>query len=210
MTAGVRQLLGLALATVSFVGNIIICALPQWRVKEFWREAYPFESNVTVSLMFFEGLWKFCVTTSSVLLTQCQRYEEMRVSISPDLKVARVLIVIVIVIGVFGILLGAAGSKFINFVSDERKRSKMAMASGVVCLIAGIFVLIPVRWTTTFINNNSDQFLSFDFLKSELGASVYIGWITTALLFLGGSLLCRSATVKLTKTLSTSMLTLCK
>ncbi|CAI5643246.1 unnamed protein product [Oreochromis niloticus] len=191
MTAGVRQLLGLALATVSFVGNIIICALPQWRVKEFWREAYPFESNVTVSLMFFEGLWKFC-ETSNVLLTWCKRYDETLAPISTDLKVARVLIIIAIIIGVFGILLGAAGSKFINFVSDERKRNKMAMASGVVCLVAGIFVLIPISWTTTSINNNSDQFLPLGFQKSELGASVYIGWITTALLFLGGGLLCSS------------------
>ncbi|XP_039474088.1 claudin-4-like [Oreochromis aureus] len=190
MTTGLRQLLGLALATISFVGNIIICALPQWRATELLYEVDPFESNVTVSQMFFEGLWKFCVTTSSVLLTRCKRYEEIRVSISPDLKVARVLIVIII--GVFGILLGAAGSKFINFVSDERKRSKMAMASGVVCLIAGIFVLIPVCWTTTTIQNNFNNLLPHVSLKIELGTSLYIGWITTALLFLGGGLLSSS------------------
>ncbi|XP_063340755.1 claudin-4-like [Pelmatolapia mariae] len=196
MTTSLRQLLCLALATISFVGNILICALPQWRATEVLYEVDPFESNVTMSQMFFEGLWKFCASTSSVLLTRCKRYEEMHVSISPDLKVARVLIVIAIITGVFGILLGAAGSKFINFESDKRKRSKMAMASGVVCLIAGIFVLIPVRWTTTTttttIQNNFNNLLPHVSLKIELGTSLYIGWITTALLFLGGGLLCSS------------------
>ncbi|XP_035761267.1 claudin-9-like [Neolamprologus brichardi] len=150
MTAGVRHLLGLTLAIVSFVGTIVICALPQWRVTKIFQQ-------------------------SSIVASQ----------------VARAFTVITIVTGVFGILLGAAGSKFINFVPDERKRSKIAMASGVVCLIAGTFVLIPVCWTTiATIQNNFNSFLPHGTL--ELGAWLYIGWITIALLFLGGGLLCSS------------------
>lgn len=83
MTTGLMPLLGLALATISFVGNILICALPQWRATELLYEVDPFESNVTVSQMFFQGIWKFCATTSSVLLTRCKRYEEIPLSISP-------------------------------------------------------------------------------------------------------------------------------
>lgn len=81
MTTGLMHLLGLALATISFVGNILICALPQWRATELLYEVDPFESNVTVSQMFFQGIWKFCATTSSVLLTRCKRYEEIPLSI---------------------------------------------------------------------------------------------------------------------------------
>ncbi|CAI5643245.1 claudin-4-like [Oreochromis niloticus] len=186
MTAGVRHLLGLALAIVSFVGTIVICALPQWRIEKiFW------ESSNVAPQVFIEGLWKVCGPYSAH--TECKEYEEPFVSISQDLEVARALIVIAIIVGVIGILLGAAGSKFINFVPDERKRSKIAMASGVVCIIAGIFVLIPISWTTittTTIQNNFNNFLPHGTL--ELGASLYIGWITTALLFLGGGLLCSS------------------
>lgn len=189
MTAGVRHLLGLTLAIVSFVGTIVICAFPQWRVTKILEQ-----SSIFDSLVFTEGLWKVCGTFSAQILV-CKKYEETLLPISQDLEVARALIVIAIISGVIGILLGAAGSKFMNFVPDERKRSKMAMASGVVCLIAAIFVLIPVCWTTnatTTIQDNYNNFLPHVSLKSELGASLYIGWITTALLFLGGSLLCSS------------------
>ncbi|XP_005452738.1 claudin-9-like [Oreochromis niloticus] len=189
MTAGVRQLLGLALAIVSFVGTIVICALPQWRVTKILEQ-----SSIIASLAFTEGLWKVCGTFSAQIVA-CKEYEKTPLPISQDLEVARALIVIAIIIGVIGILLGAAGSKFMNFVPDERKRSKMAMASGVVCLIAGIFVLIPVCWTTnatTTIQDNYNNFLPHVSLKMELGTSLYIGWITTALLFLGGGLLCSS------------------
>ncbi|XP_005926334.1 claudin-9-like [Haplochromis burtoni] len=190
MTAGVRHLLGLTLAIISFVGTIVICALPQWRVTKILEQ-----SSIFDSLVFTEGLWKVCGTFSAQILA-CKKYEETLLPISQDLEVARALIVIAIISGVIGILLGAAGSKFMNFVPDERKRSKMAMASGVVCLIAGIFVLIPVCWTTnattTTIQDNYNNFLPHVSLKSELGASLYIGWITTALLFLGGGLLCSS------------------
>ncbi|KAL3970912.1 claudin [Sarotherodon galilaeus] len=191
MTAGVRQLLGLALAIISFVGTIVICALPQWRVTKIFEQ-----SSISAAQMFTEGLWKVCSTFNAQSLA-CIEYEKTLVSISQDLEVARALIVIAIIVGAFGILLGAAGSKFINFVPDERKRSKMAMASGVVCLIAGIFVLIPVCWTTNTtttatIQDIFNNFLPHVSLKMELGASLYIGWITTALLFLGGGLLCSS------------------
>ncbi|XP_063341083.1 claudin-9-like [Pelmatolapia mariae] len=187
MTAGVRHLLGLTLAIVSFVGTIVICALPQWRVTKIFQQSSIFDSQVLT-----EGLWKVC-STFSAQIVECKEYEKTLLPISQDLEVARALIVIAIIVGVFGILLGAAGSKFINFVPDERKRSKIAMASGVVCLIAGIFVLIPICWTTTTtatIQNNFNHFLPHGTL--ELGASLYIGWITTALLFLGGGLLCSS------------------
>ncbi|KAL3970914.1 DNA polymerase epsilon subunit 2 [Sarotherodon galilaeus] len=183
-TAGLRHLLGLALAIVSFVGTIVICALPQWRVTKIFRE-----SSIVASQVFTEGLWKVSSTFSAQIVA-CKEYEKTLLHISQGLEAARAFIVTVI-IGVFGILLGAAGSKFINFVPDEIEKSKMAMASGVVCLIAGIFVLIPIRWTTTAtIQNNFNNFLPHGTL--ELGASLYIGWITTVLLFLGGGLLCSS------------------
>ncbi|XP_005462405.1 claudin-4-like [Oreochromis niloticus] len=188
MTADLRHLLGLALAIVSFVGTIVICALPQWRVTKIFQQ-----SSIIASQMFTEGLWKVC-STFSAQIVECKEYEKTLVPIHQDLEVARAFTVIAIIMGVFGILLGAAGSKFMNFVPDERKRSKMAMASGVVCLIASIFVLIPICWTTTTttIQDNYNNFLPYGTLKMEPGTSLYIGWITTALLFLGGGLLCSS------------------
>ncbi|XP_005926339.1 claudin-4 [Haplochromis burtoni] len=178
MVACERQLLGLALAIIGFVGTISICALPTWTVHKVNHQS----SNNVQS----EGLWKACDTVNAEHV-ECKQYGK-RLYISLDLEVARVLIIIAIIIGVFGILLGVVGSKFINFVPDEMKKSKIAMVSGVAILFAGLFVLIPVCWTTITIT----YVLQGDRVKSEPGALLYIGWITTALLFLGGGLLCSS------------------
>ncbi|XP_030601434.1 claudin-4-like [Archocentrus centrarchus] len=192
MTAGVRRLLGFVMASVSFLGSIIIWALPQWRVTKIQG------SRSDDFDVLCEGLWKFCVTRTYDSVTECRTYDNERGSITQDLEVARALIITGIIFGFIGILLGVAGSKFFSFVPDDMKKSKMVMASGVVFLIAGLFVLIPVRWTTNTINGNFDSELSPsspdspDSLKRELGVSIYIGLITTVLWFLGGGLLCSS------------------
>ncbi|XP_030602597.1 claudin-like protein ZF-A89 [Archocentrus centrarchus] len=190
MTAGVRELLGLVMASVSFLGSIIICALPQWRVTKIQ------DLRSDDFYVLSEGLWKFCYTTRTYdSVPECRTYDSEYVSITQDLEVVRVLIVIGIIVGFIGILLRVVGSKFFNFVPDDMKKSKMVMASGVVLLIAGLFVLISVCWITNTINDNFENDLSpssLDFLKRKLGTSVYIGWITTVLWFLGGGLLCSS------------------
>uniref|UniRef100_A0A3Q0R7P1 Claudin n=1 Tax=Amphilophus citrinellus TaxID=61819 RepID=A0A3Q0R7P1_AMPCI len=179
-----------AMGIVSFLGSIIIWALPQWRVTKKQRS----DDFDVLS----EGLWKFCVTTTHDSVTECWTYDNERGSITQDLEVARALIIIGIMFGFIGILLGVAGSKFFSFVPDDTKKSKMVMASGVVFIIAGLFVLIPVRWTTNTVNGNFNSELSPsspdspDSLKRELGVSIYIGLITTVLWFLGGGLLCSS------------------
>ncbi|XP_030602616.1 claudin-like protein ZF-A89 [Archocentrus centrarchus] len=186
MKAGVRQLLGLAVAIISFAVTILICALPQWKVLKVQG------SGSGDSTVYSRGLWQLCVT-DNMYGTRCFIYENA--PITQDLKAARALIIIAIIVGFTGILLGVAGSKFISFVPDERKKSKMAMASGVVFFIASLFVLIPVCWITNTINDNFNYERSPgspDSLKWVLGASIYIGWITTGLWFLGGGLLCSS------------------
>ncbi|XP_006785240.1 claudin-4-like [Neolamprologus brichardi] len=162
MVACERQLLGLALACIAFVGSIISCALPAWRIMTTFKDFK----------MIVEGFWK--------------RMGYEYIPLPEVMKAARALIIIAIIIEVLGILLGVAGRNFMNFVPDERQRSKMTLTSGIAFLIAGFFFLIPVSWTTNTIN---DHLL---LKKMELEAALYIGWFTTVLLFLGGGLVCSS------------------
>ncbi|XP_039473803.1 claudin-4-like [Oreochromis aureus] len=190
MVACERQLLGLALACIGLLGSIISCALPTWRILTAF-ENFTFITFLTGSKYnkMVEGLWKTCAILPTGQ-TQCTRYKD--IPLPEDMKAARGLIIIAIIIEVLGILLGVAGRNFMNFVPDERQRSKMALTSGIAFLIAGFFVLIPVSWTT---NNINDHFHPNDpkvVKKMELGAALYIGWFTTVLLFLGGGLVCSS------------------
>uniref|UniRef100_A0AAZ1XEA9 Claudin n=1 Tax=Oreochromis aureus TaxID=47969 RepID=A0AAZ1XEA9_OREAU len=144
MVACERQLLGLALACIGLLGSIISCALPTWRIMTAFKD-------YEMLLSIVEGLWKRCAILPTGQ-TQCMGYGY--IPLPEDMKAARGLIIIAIIIEVLGILLGVAGRNFMNFVPDERQRSKMALTSGIAFLIAGFFFLIPVSWTTNTINDH--------------------------------------------------------
>ncbi|XP_073335073.1 uncharacterized protein [Pagrus major] len=143
MVSGGRQILGLALAVIGFLGSIIICALPTWKVTAF------INGNIITAQVIWEGLWMNCVTQSTGQM-QCKIYDSL-LALPQDLQAARALVIIGIIAGVFGILLGVVGGKCTNFVEEERQKSKVAIASGIIFIIAGLMVLIPVCWSANNI-----------------------------------------------------------
>ncbi|KAM3869351.1 claudin-4-like [Diretmus argenteus] len=184
MVSGGRQILGLALAVIGFLGSIIICALPTWKVTAF------IGANIVTSQVIWEGLWMNCVTQSTGQM-QCKIYDSL-LALPQDLQAARALVIIAIIAGVFGIILGIAGGKCTNFVEDERAKSKVAIAAGITFLIAGLLVLVPVCWTANTIIRDFYNPIMTNAQRRELGASLYIGWGSAGLLLLGGGLLCSS------------------
>ncbi|XP_049896845.1 claudin-4-like [Epinephelus moara] len=184
MVSGGRQILGLALAIIGFLGSIIISALPTWKVTAF------IGANIVTSQVIWEGLWMNCVTQSTGQM-QCKVYDSL-LALPQDLQAARALTIIAIIAGVFGILLGVVGGKCTNFVEDERQKCKVAIAAGIVFIIAGLLVLIPVCWTANTIIRDFYNPIMTNAQRRELGASLYIGWGSAGLLFLGGGLLCSS------------------
>lgn len=179
-----RQMIGLALAVLGFLGSIIICALPTWKVTAF------IGANIVTSQVIWEGLWMNCVTQSTGQM-QCKVYDSL-LALPQDLQAARALTVIAVIVGVFGILLGVVGGKCTNFVDDERQKSKVAIAAGIVFVIAGLMVLVPVCWTASSVIRDFYSPITISAQKRELGASLYVGWGSAGLLFLGGGLLCSS------------------
>ncbi|XP_039474047.1 claudin-4-like [Oreochromis aureus] len=175
MKPGRRQLLGLVLAIFGVLGTIISCALPTWRSPE-WRKS--------------EGLWKSCNSGYSyyTTTTPCKSYDSL-LDLPQDLQAAGVLIVIAIIVGIFGVMVGVVGGNCTTLVSNKRKNSKVAIASGITFIISGVLVIIPICWstiTTAFIARHHYDIYRF------MGASLYIGWASAGLLLLGGSLLCCS------------------
>ncbi|XP_017292657.1 claudin-4 [Kryptolebias marmoratus] len=184
MVAGGRQILGIALAIIGFLGAIIICGLPTWKVTAF------IGANIVTSQVIWEGLWMNCVIQSTGQM-QCKVYDSLLI-LPQDLQAARALVVIAIVIAALGILLGVVGGKCTNFVPEENRKAKVAIAAGVVFIIAGVLVLIPVCWSANTIIRDFYNPTLINAQKRELGASLYIGWGAAALLLLGGALLCSS------------------
>lgn len=188
MVSTCKQLLGLSLAIIGFLGSIIVCALPTWKVTAF------IGANIITAQVIWEGLWMNCVTQSTGQM-QCKVYDSLLI-LPQDLQAARALTVIAIIIGVFGIIVGVAGGKCTNFVQDEVQKCKIAIASGILFIIAGLMVLIPVCWTANTIIRDFYNPILTNAQRRELGASLYIGWASAGLLFLGGGLLCSSCPPK--------------
>lgn len=182
------QMLGIALCIIGWIGAIIACALPQWKVTAFIGQ------SIVTAQTTWEGIWMNCVVQSTGQM-QCKVYDSM-LALSQDLQAARALIIISILLGIIGILLAIAGGKCTNCVEDESSKAKIGVGAGVIFIIAGILCLIPVSWTANTIIRNFYNPMLGNPQKKELGASLFIGWGAAGLLIVGGALLCANCPPK--------------
>lgn len=182
MVSAGLQMLGVALAIIGWIGVILVCAVPMWKVTAF------IGSNIVTSQISYEGIWMACVVQSTGQM-QCKVYDSM-LALSSDLQAARALIIIAIVIGIMGILLSMAGGKCTNCVEDESSKTKIGITAGVIFIVSGVLCLVPVCWTAHVIIQDFYNPLLNQAQKRELGAALYIGWGAAALLIIGGALLC--------------------
>lgn len=187
MVSAGLQILGIALSFIGWIGAIIACALPRWKVTAFVGPV------IITAQTTWEGIWMNCVVQSTGQM-QCKVYDSM-LALSRDLQAARALMIICILIGILGILLAIAGGKCTNCVENESSKVRVIIAAGIIFIIAGVLCLIPVSWTAnTVIRNFYNPLQSTE--KKELGASLYIGWGAATLLILGGGLLCANCPPK--------------
>ncbi|KAK7878745.1 hypothetical protein WMY93_030905 [Mugilogobius chulae] len=97
------QILGVLLSFIGWLGTIIACAMPMWRVTAFIGP-----NNVTAQVI-WEGLWMNCVVQSTGQM-QCKVYESIP-ALPQDLQAARAMVIISIIIGTFGVLMAIVGGK---------------------------------------------------------------------------------------------------
>ncbi|CAM2103858.1 claudin-4-like [Caretta caretta] len=178
------QMGGLALSVLGWMGTFLACALPMWKVTAF------IGSNIVVAQVFWEGLWMNCVYESTGQM-QCKIYDSL-LDLSSDLQVARALVVVSIFASFFALLFAFFGAECTRCVDDKEAKAKISVTGGAVFILAGIVLLIPVSWSANTIISNFYNPMVPEALKKELGASLYVGWASSALLVLGGGILCCS------------------
>ncbi|KAM7412657.1 hypothetical protein PAMA_020164 [Pampus argenteus] len=181
------QILGTALSIIGWIGAIVTCALPQWKVTAFIGQ------NIVTAQTTWEGIWMSCVVQSTGQM-QCKVYDSL-LALPREIQAARAFTIVSILVGIVGLLLAIIGGKCTNCVDDESSKAKIGLASGVIFIIAGILCLIPVSWTANaIIRDFYTPVLGSQ--KRELGAALFIGWGASALLVLGGALLCANCPPK--------------
>ncbi|OBS57798.1 hypothetical protein A6R68_11071 [Neotoma lepida] len=176
------QVLGIALAVLGWLGAILSCALPMWRVTAF------IGSNIVTAQTSWEGLWMNCVVQSTGQM-QCKVHDSL-LALPQDLQAARALIVVCIIVAALGMLLSVVGGKCTNCVEDETVKAKTMIGAGAVFIVAALLAMVPVSWTAHNVIRDFYNPLVISGQKREMGASLYIGWAASGLLLLGGSLLC--------------------
>ncbi|NXJ76201.1 CLD4 protein, partial [Trogon melanurus] len=178
------QLGGLTLAMVGWLGSILTCALPMWKVTAF------IGSNIVVAQVFWEGLWMNCVYESTGQM-QCKGYDSL-LELTSDLQAARALVVTSIFTALFAFLAAISGADCTRCVDDNTTKNRFSVVSGVVFILASIMLLIPVSWSANSIVTNFYNPMVPQALKRELGSALYIGWASSALQLFGGGILCCS------------------
>lgn len=180
------QMLASALCLLGWVGVIISCILPMWRVTAFVG------STIVTSQTIWEGIWMTCVIQSTGQI-QCKPYESL-LALGADLQAARALTVLAITVGGMGLILAFVGGKCTRFLDEEEGgvKGKVAVAAGAVLITTGLLCLIPTSWAAGAVVRTFYS-ASIDAQRRELGACLYIGWGASLLLILGGGLFISSS-----------------
>lgn len=188
------QILGISLAILGWVGVILTCALPMWKVSAFTGV------NIVTAHIIWEGIWMSCVVQSSGQ-TECKAYDSM-LALSSDLQAARALVSLAMVTGTAGLILTAVGGKCTNIVAGSSLKGKALKLASLVLIATGVLCLVPVSWTASSITKDFYNPTLTDAQRRELGASLYVGWGASVLFILGGVLLSNPCAPKNEESLS--------
>lgn len=164
------EVVSISLVRLSWLVTIICCALPFWR-----------GTKVSEEIIIWEGLWGMCEAQGLEIL-QCVKYSHT--TLPRDIQVSQVLVVTCIILTWLGLVLDRyRGDR--TCVPNPSTREKMTVATSVLFLGLGVLLLVSVSWVThNVIHGNS---LSLSLMETMMGVSLYLGWLSSLLLLLGGA-----------------------
>ncbi|KAG7243199.1 hypothetical protein INR49_015901 [Caranx melampygus] len=117
------QIIGILLACIGWLGTIITCATPMWKVTAY------IGGNIVTSQVIWEGLWMNCVKQSTGQM-QCKVYNPL-LALPSELQAARTMVVIAVIAGVFGVLMAVVGGNDLLLTGTdsrgEHRRSAAAL-----------------------------------------------------------------------------------
>ncbi|KAM9856816.1 claudin-4-like [Aulostomus maculatus] len=177
------QLLGLVLAVLGWVSGALVCAAPLWRVSAFVG------GELVIAQVLWEGLWMNCLSQTTGQI-QCKTYDST-LALPTSSQVARGLTVLSLLLCLLALLLGVTGAKCTHCMGkgNQVSKARLARTAGVLFLVAGLAYLIPICWTAySIIKDFYDPNVAAP-LKRELGPALYLGWGSSVLLLVGGTLL---------------------
>ncbi|XP_004619031.1 claudin-8 [Sorex araneus] len=177
------QMAGLVLGGVGMVGTIAVTIMPQWRVSAF------IGSNIVVFENLWEGLWMNCMRHANIRM-QCKVYDSL-LALPPDLQASRGLMCAACVLSFLAFMTAVLGMKCTRCTGeDQRVKGYILLTAGIIFIVTGVVVLIPVSWVANSIIRDFYNPIVDAAQKRELGEALYLGWTTALVLIAGGALFC--------------------
>ncbi|KAG9348434.1 hypothetical protein JZ751_002169, partial [Albula glossodonta] len=179
MANSALEIAAMCVSLLGLIGAAASTGMPMWRVTAFIGE------NIIVMETRWEGLWMNCYRQANIRM-QCKVYDSL-LALSPDLQAARGLMCCSLALGGLGVLIAIAGMKCTACIQgNDRAKRVVLIIAGSMIIMACICVIIPVSWTGHVIIRDFYNPLLLDAQRRELGEALYIGWVSAALLFVGG------------------------
>ncbi|NXU11301.1 CLD8 protein, partial [Pardalotus punctatus] len=204
MGSGAARALALLLGGTGAAGTVAVTAMPQWRVSAF------IGSNLIVLEDAWEGLWVHCSRQPDLRML-CQPYGSA-LTLAPALRAARALMCAGTALALLALLVTILGMRSTwstwstrNMRSMRSTRSTRSTrsprccrpaegcgtaAAGLLFLLAGVVVLIPLCWVAKSIISDFYNPWVNAAQKRELGQALYLGWGAALCLLAAGSVFC--------------------
>lgn len=185
MVQGISEIAAWCVGFIGLIGAAATTGLPMWKVTAF------IEENIIVMETRWEGLWMNCYRQANIRM-QCKMYDSL-LFLPREMQAARGLMCSSVALSGMGLLAALAGMRCVScFRRNPRAKTIILMVAGVMQLMACLCVFIPVSWTGHVIIMDFYNPLLLDAQRRELGAALFIGWVTGACFFASAMLfLCR-------------------
>ncbi|KAH1187863.1 hypothetical protein KIL84_020612 [Mauremys mutica] len=169
MASGVLQIVGLVVGGIGLAGTFAVTGMPQWRVTAF------IENNIIVFETIWEGLWMHCIRQANIRM-QCKVYDSL-LALSPDLQASRGLMCSASALSFLAFMIAVMGMKCTQCTGNNKRiKGHILLAAGILFILSGIVVFIPVCWVANTIIRDFYNPVVNVAQKRELGEALYIGW----------------------------------
>lgn len=169
------EVAGFGLALTGWLCAILTRCVALWKVSGALN-------NTTATLpAYWDGVWlewdQWDLAHDGRL--HCSFYQTL-LSLSGNFWTWRVLVTAAIVAGVFAVVIGAGGVFWFPMLGQIK------VASGALFVLSGILLLVPTAWTC---HHTSQPLEGAEQLRRHWGPALYFGWISFALMLVGGVIL---------------------
>ncbi|XP_034024505.1 claudin-3-like [Thalassophryne amazonica] len=158
-----------------------LCAILT-RCLTLWNVSGTLDNTTATLPVYWDGVWlewdHWDLAHDGSL--HCSFYKSL-MSLSGSFRTWRALIMAAIGAGALAVVTGTVGAVFFP------KRGQIKVASGALFVLCAILLLVPVAWTC---HHTSQPLESIVLLRRTWGPALYLGWISFALMLIGGAFLC--------------------